>query len=402
MAKCPVCGKSSTQSLCPECGYNLELDDKMHRLSSQLSRQEIENYQKQIQRLKVIYNNKMKQMSSMVSYSEVQKYKDQLDYQIKQNQILQQKNIQLNRDLSESTSQKHATHQKIQKLQEENKDLEFQNVSLSTQLGLKNAELKTSASQTHINKKDVPYAANIIKNFEVIYVLFVPLIIISSFFAIDILMNFLGKYIIYIDHPVIKIVLHVLISSFGISMFGTNITNMSHWLYQASKGQSVPRNDHLDTENFYLLLFLFGLSSLVSLFMYYYCPMDNDLYSIQYLLALLINLSIIIVYPLLNTDTVDGYYHNRFIFFILTSIVMILAFYFYFHKLWIPDNSLFIKVSYLVIWILSALSLIFPGYYLMNDNKYEEEIFFCPLGITSFSGMYLLGYFVIQWILCFF
>lgn len=61
----------------------------------------------------------------------------------------------------------------------------------------------------------------------------------------------------FINHPVIKIVLHVLISSFGISTFGTHITNMSHWLYQASKGQSVLRNDHLDTEIFYLLLFLF-------------------------------------------------------------------------------------------------------------------------------------------------
>lgn len=206
----------------------------------------------------------------------------------------------------------------------------------------------------------------------------------------------------FINHPVIKIVLHVLISSFGISMFGTHITNMSHWLYQASKGQSVLRNDHLDTESFYLLLFLFGLSSLVSLFMYYYCPMDNNLYSMQYLLALLINSSIIIVYPLLDTDTIYGYHHNKSIFFILASIVMILAFYLYFHKLWILDNSLFIKVSYLVIWILSAISLIFPGYYLMNDNKYDEEIFYFPLGITSFLGMYLLSYFVIQWLLCFF
>ena len=100
---------------------------------------------------------------------------------------------------------------------------------------MKNAELQTSASQTHINKKDVTYAVNIIKNFEVLYVLFVPLIIISSFYAIDILMNFLGKYIIFINHPVIKIVLHVLISSFGISMFGTNITVELNSVWEQNK-----------------------------------------------------------------------------------------------------------------------------------------------------------------------
>lgn len=60
MNKCPVCQNETDQNLCPVCGYDLEHDYIIHNLFSFLDEDEIEAYQKKIDKLKEINESKQK------------------------------------------------------------------------------------------------------------------------------------------------------------------------------------------------------------------------------------------------------------------------------------------------------------------------------------------------------
>lgn len=58
--KCPVCQNETAQYLCPVCGYDLEHDYIIHNLLTSLDEEEIEAYQKKIDKLKEINETKQK------------------------------------------------------------------------------------------------------------------------------------------------------------------------------------------------------------------------------------------------------------------------------------------------------------------------------------------------------
>lgn len=385
MSKCPVCGHSSTQLLCPECGYNLEIDDKMHRLSSRLNRAEIENYQKQIQRLKVIYNKKMKQISSMVSMDEIEKYKNQLSQEREKNQVLVD---QINHLVEEGTTQNQINDRKIQ-------ELEFENTALITELDSQKSQLYKATQQTHINQYDSNYMIRCVRNCEFAYVLSVPIVIVFLFIIVGILMNYFGRYIPLLDNSFIKIIVHTVLSSYVISLLSNNMININYWIYkQEHQNLSTYQTDICNTVIVTLIL-----AVLESILMYYYCPVDSSLYSMQYLLILILNSSMLMSVSFLDYGFLYRHRYDRFIFLIVSLIVTFLFYILYFHKVSNGSYSHIVIITYFILYVLNVFAMLYPGIYSVKNILDMDSLYLVPFAFIVFCVFYILSYFLFQWVI---
>lgn len=112
--KCPICHYESEEAFCPQCGYHLEWDQRMHTLLHRLSDEEIAEYQYQQDQYRERYQQNLYSDSSDDWQEKYNQLKENMDQRISRlankNKRLKDKNDQLQHQ--NDGLQQHSNHYK--------------------------------------------------------------------------------------------------------------------------------------------------------------------------------------------------------------------------------------------------------------------------------------------------
>lgn len=347
MAKCPICETESDDVLCPKCGYNLSIDQKFHLLSSKMSSKEIEDYQNQIETHKFIYY----------------KLRNEKDY----DQQLIQENIELQQQIS-------ILQERINHLLDEEDIADDTIVQINNNIKLH----------------------RLLEGFDMFYVFFVPFIVIALYYGVDVITQYFGQYWMFFNYSLVKVVCHIVFSSLIIGYLVYLLVNFNDMGYEDDIWDdefSSQNNSLLMTVCFVLILF--SMISVFSILLYYYVSFDKKLYSLQYLLSLLLNLPIVMASLPVFLDYTTSHRNAKWIYYLFPLIIIVISYVLYYDQLCLLD-FVFIEWSCTTIWIGSAISSFIIAHDLSKKGEYTEDgvaVSICMIGIYI---IYMVAYFIIR------
>lgn len=438
MSKCPVCQNQTQESICPRCGYNLELDQRINRLSKRLSPREIKEYHEHIQKQQKIYQDYKyykEKTSSLEKLNQQNQDKiNQLNKDVKNLNSQHQKDIQqlntandiknqyfntisglqkdledarydstrLNRNISELREENHKYNQLNQELKEKNDEALKLNENLTTRNRQLDQKVKEQKQQIKNNTLERRLMKGIVRNANVLYFIATLFATVAGYFLTHKLCDTYQESLHILSSDYMRIAIYVICSSLiflpmqAISSIEQKNNLVSELTWMSGLKLKAKRTE---LGNYCSYYFIMQLCMVVfNVLLYFVFRFDSHIFSTQYLLFNLVTLSNL--FYTLSIDMTDiksvmkvrSNQILRFLYVIATLFLMGYAVKFYLFPLWSTSIPLITKIMYYGVWMIlmikTFINMMYPKITLDDDlSIYEIFIEF----LIAFSlGAYLL------------